>query len=70
MFIWTFVYDFKRFKMDIDKIPKTSAQIIPQPVYMNQMNMMPQQNYNVDSWNGQAVNSFETVEMQQQSARF
>lgn len=58
--------------MDIDRIPKTSVQTNIQPVYVNQMNMIiPQQNYNVGSWNnGKGVNTFETVEMQQQSARF
>lgn len=54
MFIWTFVYDFKRFKMDIDRIPKASSQ--PQPLIINQMNL-PQQNY-VGSWNNQGLNSF------------
>lgn len=70
LFIWTFVYDFKRFKMDIDRIPKTPSQRIPQPVFINQVNMMPQQNINAGSWNGQVMNSFETVEMHQGSARF
>ena len=32
--------------------------------------MMPQQNINAGSWNGQVMNSFETVEMHQGSARF
>ena len=26
MFLWTFIYDFKHFKMDIDKIPKNPSQ--------------------------------------------
>jgi hypothetical protein len=24
LFLWTFVYDFKKFKMDVDRIPKKS----------------------------------------------
>lgn len=69
LFFWTFVFDFKRFKMDIDRIPKARAQPIVQPVIVNQVNMMPQHNFNAASWNGQHVNSFESVELQQQSAR-
>lgn len=61
MFVWTFIYDFKKFKMDIDRIPKTPAQAIAQPVFINQMNMIPQQNFNTVSWTGQNINSFETV---------
>lgn len=56
--------------MDIDKIPKTSVQNNTQPIYANQVNMVPSQNYHAGSWNGPRVNSFETVEMQQGSARF
>lgn len=70
LFIWTFVFDFKRFKMDIDKIPKTSVQNNTQPIYANQVNMVPSQNYHAGLWNGPRMNSFETVEMQQGSARF
>ena len=70
LFIWTFIFDFKRFKMDIDKIPKTSVQNSTQPVYVNHVNMVPEQVYHAGSWNGQRFNSFETVEMQQVSTRF
>lgn len=70
LFIWTFIFDFKRFKMDIDKIPKTSVQNNAQPVYVNQVNMVPEQVQHAGSWNGQRLNSFETVEMRQVSTRF
>lgn len=70
LFIWTFTFDFKRFKMDIDKIPKTSVQNSTQPVYVNQVNMVPEEVHHAGSWNGQRFNSFETVEMQQVSTRF
>ena len=34
LFVWTFVYDFKRFKMDVDRIPKQSIRNIqPQQMY-------------------------------------
>lgn len=34
LFVWTFIYDFKRFKMDVDRIPKEPMRNIqPQQMY-------------------------------------
>ncbi len=65
LFVWTFIYDFKRFKMDVDKIPKTTTQ----PVILNQINeehqfnqnMMINQHMTQQVWTGQPVNTFESM---------
>jgi len=61
LFIWTFVYDFKRFKMDVDRIPKVNN---VQPVVLNNVGYQMNQNVIINEdingqWNGQQrVNIF------------
>ena len=70
LFVWTFVYDFKKFKMDVDRIPKAQQQpMVNQP--QGQQQYVMSENVSQETVHyGQHLNTFESVEMQAGSCRF
>jgi hypothetical protein len=69
LFVWTFVYDFKKFKMDVDRIPK-AQQPMMNPIQGQQQYAMNENVSQETVHYGQPLNTFERVEMQTGSCRF
>jgi hypothetical protein len=67
LFVWTFIYDFKRFKMDVDRIPKaqqTQQTMMMAPIHVQQQFVQRNVEYE------QPLNTFESMEIQAGSCRF